>query len=632
MSKIPSCFLSFLLISFLVQGQDYQKMAADLQHQFKDAEAANINSEISYEFSPDYSASGVKVLEKKNEKLLSLRYNYTIQKVEVYDSNSKIEKFYAESSLKQRATEETKTCGNYTNEGYFYDDSKFCLHYLKLKEVGEVWNVSCLKRMNDAKYLTSVYFEEHYPIVEKKITFSIPQGIDVEIREFNLIGFSISKLERMTGTTKIIEYTAKNMAGIENVNLSRGMQYNHPHLLVLVKSINLSGKKVNVLSSTDDLYSWYSSLTKSLKPESSIFKSTVDGLVKDKKTDEDKIRSIYYWVQDNIRYIAFENGIAGFKPDEAQNVFEKKYGDCKGMANLTKEMLKVAGYDARLTWIGTKKIMYDYSIPSLSVDNHMICTVFLGQKKYYLDATEKYIPFGENAERIQNRPVMIEDGDKFILDKVPESEKFRDTELRQMIMSVNGEELQGTYKVTLNGEVKKNFLYGYNYTQNDKKGDFISDYITDKNKNLKISKLKLPNLEERSGSLILECAYTFVSAISSFNNEYYLDLDPAKYLKNWDVKETRQSDMDFGEKLHKKYFIELQIPEGFKIASLPENLTISDPEFSFIINYKAEGNKIIYNKELIIHQGIIKKSSFSKWNAAIKQLTRAYENQIVLKK
>jgi hypothetical protein len=629
MSKIYPCLLFF--ISFVANGQDYLKMAGELQQKYKEAEAAYIKSDVLYEFSPDLS-KGVKVMEKKNESLLSLRYNYTIQKVEVYDSNSKIEKFYAESSLRQRATEELKTCGNYTNEGYFYDDSKFCLHNLKFKELGEVWNINFLKKIDDAKYLTSVYFEDHYPVLERKVTFRIPQDIDVEIREFNMSGYSITKTEKAEGAVKVIEYTAKDLRPMEKENFTRGVQYNHPHLLVLVKSVNRGGKKVSVLSSTDDLYSWYSSLTQSLNPQPSIFKSTVEGLIKDKKTDEEKVKSIYYWVQDNIRYIAFENGIAGFKPDEAHNVFEKKYGDCKGMANLTKEMLKVAGYDARLTWIGTKKIMYDYSIPSLCVDNHMICTLFLGEKKYYLDATEKYIPFGENAERIQSRPVMIEDGSKFILDKVPESEKLRDTELRQLTMAVKGETFEGNYKVTLNGETKKNFLYGYNYTQNDKKTDFVSDFITENNKNLKISKVTLPNLEERSGSLTLECAYTFLSAISSFNNEYYLDLDPDKYLKNWDVKETRQSDIDFGEKLCKKHVIELEIPEGFKISSLPENLQVSDPEFSFNINYKSVGNKIIYTKELMIHTGIVKKSSFPKWNSSIKQLTKAYDNQIILKK
>ena len=46
-----------------------------------------------------------------------------------------------------------------------------------------------------------------------------------------------------------------------------------------------------------------------------------------------------------VRYIAYEDGIAGFKPDKAQEVLRKKYGDCEGMGNLMTEMLKSIGLD-----------------------------------------------------------------------------------------------------------------------------------------------------------------------------------------------------------------------------------------------------------------------------------------------
>jgi transglutaminase-like putative cysteine protease len=67
--------------------------------------------------------------------------------------------------------------------------------------------------------------------------------------------------------------------------------------------------------------------------------------------DIQKIKKIFNWVQHNIRYIAFEDGIAGFKPAKANDVLHKKYGDCKGMANLTRGLLQSLGYDARLCWI-----------------------------------------------------------------------------------------------------------------------------------------------------------------------------------------------------------------------------------------------------------------------------------------
>jgi hypothetical protein len=623
--------LLLTLYSFFATAQDFPKMARELQPKYQDHQAVIITSNLAYEFSKD-PRFFVKASEAKTEKILSLRYNEVLYQSEVYDNNSRIEKFFAESNLKQKATDASKSCGTYTHEGLFYDDSKFCTHQLKLKEVGEVWNVTSIKKIGDAKYLTTIYFEEEFPVLERTIRFIIPSDLEIEIKEFNLTGYKITRQQRTEGSNTVIEFLARELAGLQSESFGRGMQYNHPHLLVLLKSVSQSGKKTNILASAQDLYSWYSSLTKQLKPNPQMFQQTVNQLIKDKPTDEEKIKSIYYWVQDNIRYIAFEDGIAGFKPDEAHNVFEKKYGDCKGMANLTKEMLRAAGFDARLTWIGTKRIMYDQTLPSLAVNNHMICTVILGSKRFFLDPTEKYMPFGENADRIQNRSVMIEDGDKFILDKVATAEKNRDVDARNLVARIDGENLEGSYKVNLKGEAKKNFLYSYNYTKTDLRNEFVSDFISNGNKNVQTRDVRLPNIEERSGPLSLECALTFTGAVSSFNNEYYIDIDPSKHFKNWTIKDTRQSDVDFGEKVNKKTSIELQIPKGYTVSMLPESVTVNEPEFFFSLNYKLAGNKIVYTKELSIPEGIIKKQSFQKWNDAIKKLVKAYENQIVLKK
>lgn len=628
----PLLLTLFLLFGTLLEAQDYVKMANDLQAKYKDEAAAILNADISYDFVKDQNKMLVKVIEKKEQQLLSLRYNQTITQYIHYDNNSQVDKFYGSSSLKQEALDRMKYCGNYTSEGYFYDDSKFCSQVLKLKELGEIWKLSSLKQVNDSKYQTSVYFQEDYPVLQKTVSFTIPNDIDVQLMEFNFEGNNISKTETTSGNKKTITYTINNLDPFQDVRFKPGIQYYSPHVLILVKSINVGGKTENLLSSVDDLYKWYHSLTGQLKTNPEIFKSTVTGLIANKKTDEEKIKAIFYWVQDNVRYIAYEDGIAGFKPDDAQNVFEKKYGDCKGMANLTKEMLKVAGYDARLTWIGTKSIRYDYTIPSLAVDNHMICTVILNGKRYFLDATEDYNAFGDYAERIQNRPVLIEDGDKYILDKVPGLDKSRDVEQHKYSAKINGELLEGKGDFTLNGEGKKEFLYRYSHTQNDKKAEYIEHYINDGKNNYKINDVKYGDMAERSGPFDLNFNFSIANAVSSFNNEMYIDLDPSKDFKNSAVKDDRQSDIDFGEKIYKKINIELETPVGYTVAELPENLEIKDSNFSFKITYSQAGNKIIYNKEISIENGIVKKSNFEQWNSAIKKLTKAYESQITLKK
>jgi len=632
MSYKHSLFFLLLLVSFSTYAQDNAQRAQALQQKYKDFDAYLDNATGKYTFNASSNGKAVEVKEEKTQEILSLRYNSSITEVEVYDQNSVVLKFYGESSLHQRAPNELRYCGKYTQEGYFYDDSWFCSHKLKLKEVGEVWSMKSVKEVSDARYLTSVYFESNFPTREKKLTFVIPENVEVELREFNFDGYNITKNISQDGKNQVVEYTAKDLNGMLRERFSRGVQYYRPHVLVLVKSITTNKGKVTVLSSASDLYGWYRSLVLQLNPKPETLKPVVDNLVKDKKTDEEKIQAIYYWVQDNIRYIAFENGIAGFKPDEAQNVFEKKYGDCKGMANLLKEMLKLAGYDARLTWIGTKSIRYDYSIPSLAVDNHMICTVLLGDQKYFLDATEKYNPLGENSERIQDRQVLIENGEAYIIQKVPEADKAKDLEVKKFQLSVDGEKLQGKCELTLCGETRKNFLYGYNYTKTEEKQKYLENQLSEGSTSISLTDVKVPDLSDRKQTVKISGNALLDNFVSKFNNEMYIDADPVKEFKNWELKDKRQSDVDFGRKINSRIEVEIELPAEYKLSSLPENLSVSEEEFSFVVNYRTEGNKIFYTKEIAINRGIISRKSFKLWNESLKKLNSVYGSPIVLKK
>jgi len=274
---------------------------------------------------------------------------------------------------------------------------------------------------------------------KKTIKIEIPSWLELELKEINFDGYSIKKniTNNIKTHSKTYTYTLENLHEKYKEKSSPGPSFLYPHILILAKSFIHDDEKKNIFSSTQDQYNWYKSLVNSLENDNTIIKDKVTSLTAEAKNDEEKIKNIYYWVQDNIRYIAFEDGIAGFKPDEASSVFNKKYGDCKGMANLTKQMLIEAGFDARLTWIGTKRIAYDYSTPNLSVDNHMICTLIKDGKTIFLDGTEKFNVFGEYANRIQGKQALIENGDDYILKTVPEHTPLFNKEILNYTLTLN---------------------------------------------------------------------------------------------------------------------------------------------------------------------------------------------------
>ena len=71
------------------------------------------------------------------------------------------------------------------------------------------------------------------------------------------------------------------------------------------KHFTANGKQQKLFETVDDLYGWYSTLVADIGNEIDDLKPLVTELLEGKQSDIEKIESIYYWVQDNIRYIAF---------------------------------------------------------------------------------------------------------------------------------------------------------------------------------------------------------------------------------------------------------------------------------------------------------------------------------------
>ncbi|MHA3786745.1 transglutaminase-like domain-containing protein [Flavobacterium hauense] len=567
-----------------------------------------------------------------NEKLMNINHRADIQKYEFYDSESELEDF----AIKFR--NDKSTAFPIKDEFYKSDDLFFNDYRVKYMNVdfpvqGYTYNYELKKKYKDVKYFTTLYFHDTYPTLKKQFTITVPNWLEIDIREFNFAGFDVKKeiKEDTKSKNTTYTYTLENIEGFAKDENAPGMSYSYPHLLIIAKSYTKDGKQNMLFSSTADLYKWYKSLVDSMDEKPSALKDKVNELTANAKTDDEKIKNIYYWVQDNIRYIAFEDGLAGFKPDASQNVFQKRYGDCKGMANLTRQMLKEAGFDARLTWIGTKHIAYNYTIPSLVVDNHMICTLFKDGKKYFLDGTEKYNSFGEYAERIQGKEVMIEDGGKFIIEKVPVMRASANKETYTSTFRIENEALVGKVEGSMKGESRAGFLYGYNTIRKDKKENALQYYISRGNKNFSVSNIVTSDLTNRDKTLTMAYDVNLKNKVSSFDNEMYINLDYKEEFGNLDFKE-RKRDYEFNSKTDYESLITLEIPTGYKVTRLPESFKAGNEVYTMTVSYEQKGNTIIYKKHFVINNCTIKKSDFTAWNQSIASLKKSYNDQITLTK
>lgn len=634
--------LSFIALLFSVQYLSAQKnidptpediaQAKTLREKYKKDDIVLLSAVENVTFDISRDDKNVTVSQSVNEVLMNINHRADISKYEFYDNESKIENFAIKYRNEKSAAFWPKD-EFYKSNDLFYNDYRVKYVNIDFPVQGYKYIYELTKNYNDVKYFTTLYFNDEYPSLKKDFVITVPDWLELEIKEFNFKGYAIVKKQVKDAKNKatVYTYTLENADAMAKDEDAPGPSYTYPHLLLIAKSFTQDGKKTTLFNSAADLYKWYKSLVDGMDEHPDALKEKVKELTANAKTDDEKIKNIYYWVQDNIRYIAFEDGLAGFRPDASQNVFKKRYGDCKGMANLTRQMLKEAGFDARLTWIGTKHIAYDYTTPSLVVDNHMICTLFKDGKKYFLDGTEKYNSFGEYAERIQGKEVMIEDGDKYIIEKVPVAQATANKEVYTSAFKIENEALTGTVSSSMKGQSRASFLYGYNNIKNDKKEDALQYYITKGDKNFAVSNIKTSDLGNRDNTLTLNYNASLKNKVSSFDNEMYIDLDYLEEFSRLEFKE-RKTDFEFSYKKDYESVITLDVPAGYAVTRLPEAFSISTPDYAMNVSYEQKGNSIIYKKHFVITTGTIKQSDFTGWNESVNKLKKLYNDQITLTK
>lgn len=519
----------------------------------------------------------------------------------------------------------------YSSEGIFYSDAHVCYFSLPVEKKGATSEVTIDKTILDPKYFTQILFADNLPIVNQTITIEVPEWMDVEIKEYNFEKYSIQRNKVKEGVLQKYTYTIKNVPALKKERAAPGVTYFAPHVLVLCKSAKPDGASIVYFKTLADQYKWYRDLVKQIGNDEAFVRQKAAEIVAGMANDEDKVKAIFRWVQDNIRYIAFENGIAGFKPEKAQEVLKKKYGDCKGMANLLTEMLKSQKLDARRCWIGTRHIAYDYSTPSLSVDNHMIAVWMQKDKPIFLDATEKYIGFGEVAERIQGRQTLIENGDKYLLYNVPEVTYSQNTALETRRLTLEGNNLKGHVVQTWKGENKAWLLTQLFDIKQEKVDQALKQYLAEGKTNFEVSNLVISNLENYNEDLKAEYDIVWKDAASAFGKETYLDVNNRRSLEGMNIDTTkRKLPYWFGFKDHIVFETELNYPATKTPTHLPEKLTLDRPAYSFTGIFTNTPGKLIYKCELKVSKTALQPAQFEQWNADIKQLNEFYNQQIVL--
>lgn len=568
-----------------------------------------------YTFTKDENGK-IKIKNIKETEFLARKTSEAVQQAVYYGDDISLDKISPKSGAQYT---------NATTENIFFDDTKVCNLNIVLAHKGKTATAKYERTFNDVRTLARVFLSENYFIKHKTTTFIVPKRYaKFSLRTVNQTPYiNLNRSVNEKGDS-VFTYTITDAPAFKKEINMPGFARTYPFVLLFGQFDNYH-----------DLYKWMASMA-----DVDCTVPQIDDILteinKGCKSDTDKIRRTYAWVQSHIRYVANESGAAGYRPDKPSEVIRKQFGDCKGMSLLLRTLLRRQGFDARLVDINTEDLPYNVSdVPSLASSNHVVCALLHGGKTYFIDATANYLSFDFIAQHIQGRQGMMENGydcQLVTLPVMPESVSIDSLKYQSRITpdGILSSDATGIWS----GSLKDWVLYTYNNTDNKNKEALLKRFINDDLNTNTVSEAAWTDDRRESERAVIKGKVESKTAITTSGSNLYVDLNPHNEMFNTPI-DTAKRVHDYCISYRCKMVREnvLDVPAtAFELTYMPHDTSLSTKQGTFELTWSNNNGKITRREVIIIKNRLIRRADIQAWNNTLKKWKNVCNELITLKK
>jgi hypothetical protein len=526
---------------------------------------------------------------------------------------------------------------NSQSSSVFYDDVKETRFDFPAITAGAIGNLQVTVVHNNPYLLSPYYFARSIPVINNTLTVSFPKEISIK---YVLKGLNTDKIQFTQDTRRgetTYTFRVNELAAEKAYGDAPGGAWYSPHVVFYIdKYKNEQGEMVNYLSNTDDLYKLNSSFIKNINKEASAeLKHIVDSLTGSVTSREEKARRIYSWVQQNIKYVAFEEGMEGFVPREASLVCSRRFGDCKDMSSILTVMLNAAGVPAYYTWIGTRSLPYSYlETPLPIVDNHMICTIELKKGEYiFLDGTDPSCVFGIPSGHIQDKEAMVAiSPTEYKVIKVPVPPKETSRLEDSTFIELTDKGIKGNIALHLSGYYSMEMHSTLTYTNGKDMEEYMKKRFSRGSNKFNLVNYEIGDLGNKD-QVAIKARFELQDFAKKIGDEWFLNLNLLKLYEHQEIDfPRRKMPMEFDFRSVNRYVTVLKLPDGYTVSYLPPSKSYKNDIWGFTIRYEQKGNTIVFTQEFDNDHLLLQYNQFEAWNEVLKNLFPQYKESISISK
>ena len=358
--------------------------------------------------------------------------------------------------------------------------------------------------------------------------------------------------------------------------------------------------------------------------KSSYYKNDLEKIFVTSKTSSEKITAIFNFVKKQVKW---NGSYSKYTGNGVRKAYKERVGNVADINLMLTSMLRSAGLEANPVLLSTRTNGFPI-FPTLSGFNYVIAMVDLQDGSHVLlDASEEFSLPNMLPTRTLNwkgRKVTKEGGSIWV-----ELTSFKHASEDNYVMVKISDDMMVEGMI----RIKYDNLNALNYRKNNnhiKEEDLITK-LEEKYK-LEIDDYKVLNKKVLEKGVIRNVKFLSEDLTEEINGKIYIE--PLLFLsqhKNPFKLEDRKFPVDFATPWKDRNTVSIQIPEGYKVESLPAPLAIGLPDGLGVFKFKVsqQGNKISTISILQFNEGVIGAQYYASLKGFYGQMIKKQSEKIV---
>tara|TARA_R110002050_G_scaffold179118_2_gene312359 strand:- start:20765 stop:22795 length:2031 start_codon:yes stop_codon:yes gene_type:complete len=357
------------------------------------------------------------------------------------------------------------------------------------------------------------------------------------------------------------------------------------------------------------------------------FKEELPIILANTATENEKMNAVFFYVQKLMNW----NGYYGKYTDQGvKNAFKEKTGNVADINLLLVAMLKEAGLKAYPVLVSTRNNGVPL-FPTREGFNYVIASAEINNEIVLLDATNKYAEPDMIPKRALNwfGRLIKEDGSSTA---IPLGAKMQSQETNMIQASLQSDgSLDGVMR-TIYSDYN---AYNYRNVNNEIGEEDYLDNLENKLSGMEISNFSVENKKEEGKAVTEKFEFFIENQADVIGTKIYFSPTLFKTEKENPFKlAERNYPIDFGYPWVDKLMMAIEIPEGFKIESMPEPIALSLPKDmgAFSYNITSAENKISILVTTTMNSSIIGIQDYTSLKEFYRLLVEKETEKVVLSK